>query len=238
MQYEIRFLTERRLSLKILAHRIKRYLPGFVYKGLILFRYTFFKRHCQNICIPNIKYSDGSWVERKTTSDLAHIQDFLQGVESPLKLLQIGIGNSSLFESMKQRKFHLTGITIVEEEVSYAQKKFPDSFGIQYEVRLMNKYSEEISTLGGEYDYIIDNDLSSYACCRYHFNVMLSGYKKLLTPKGRILIGINGLGYFDSGFGLNQGMIQKIAHSHGLIFLPGVEFHTLQLEDTYGKSIK
>jgi hypothetical protein len=227
--YEIKFLKEHRFTLKILAHKIRKYFPYFIYEWMLWFRFLFFKKRCSNLSSPQLKYSDGSWVMRKTTADLTRIQNFLQGAGTPLAILQIGIGNSSLYSTLRTNLRKFMGITISEEEIEYAKSKFPAEFGSQYQVRLMNKYSADIDAIGDKFDYIVDNDLSSYACCHFHFNEMLKGYGKLLLPHGVVLIGIDGLGYFDSGFGLTQSMIEKIASSHGLVFQAGTNFHQLKL---------
>jgi hypothetical protein len=229
MPYEIQLVAERRWSLKILAHKIKRYFPLFVYEWMLWLRYASFTRRCKDLDVPQITYSDGSWTGRKTTADLRRILDFLRSEADGLRVLQIGIGNSSLFSEIGERCASVTGLTISEDEVEWARQKFPSDFDRRYDVRLMNKYSHEIASIGGGYDYIVDNDLSSYACCRHHFDAMLLAYRDMLAPQGSILVGINGLGYFDSGFGLTAGMMSDIAVRHGLVFVAGVEFHQLRL---------
>ncbi len=229
MAYEIRLLKEHRFTLKILAHKIKRYFPYFIYAWILRFRFLFFKKRCSNLSSPQLKYSDGSWVMRKTTADLTRIQNFLQTASAPIAVLQVGIGNSSLYLTLRANLRKFTGITISEEEVEYARSKFPSEFGLQYQVLLMNKYSADIVAIDDKFDYIVDNDLSSYACCHFHFNEMLKGYRELLLPHGVVLIGIDGLGYFDSGFGLTQSMIEKVVAPHGFVFEAGVNFHQLKL---------
>ena len=45
------------------------------------------------------------------------------------------------------------------------------------------------------YDYIVDNNLASYACCKYHFHLMLDSYLACLRPGGRILTDQRGMDY-------------------------------------------
>ncbi len=228
MSYEIKFVRERRLSLKIVAHRIRRYFPKFGYPLLLLIRYAFFPRYCSNNLISKITYSDGSWINRKTTADLEKITDFIVKYKSSnLSILQIGIGNSSLFSGVGIKAKRFVGISVVEDEILYAKKKFEEEFGSAYEVILMNKYSNEIGNLMGGFDFIIDNDISSYACCKFHFESMLDIYHNLLAQGGCIIVGVDGLGYFDSGFGLTKGMMASISRKHNLYFESGEEFHRL-----------
>jgi len=228
MPYDLLLAVERRFSLKILAHKVRRHLPHFAYQWLLVLRYAFFRRRCKDAERSQLIYSDGPWQKRKTTSDLLRIEAFLQQIERPLAVLQIGIGNSSLFEAIGANTSRFTGITISEDELRYANEKFQLEYGKKYDARLMNKYSDDISKLDAKFDFIVDNDLSSYACCHYHFGVMLNSYRKLLTSDGAILVGIDGLGYFDSGFGLTHGRISRLATMHDLVFKSGPEFHMLQ----------
>lgn len=226
-KYALAMLRERRFSMKILAHKVRRYLPNFCYTALLYLRYATFPRSCRNVDLPEISYSDGTWAERKTTADLLRIEALLKAHPGSLAVLQIGIGNSSLFAAIGNTTRRFVGLTVVEDELRYARDKFPDIFGSRYDARLMNKYSSTISELAGEFDYIVDNDISAYACCHHHFGEMLEAYCKLLTPNGAVLIGIKGMGYFDSGFGLTPLMLTKIAARHGLVFKIGPDCHRL-----------
>lgn len=228
MPYKIRFKPERRLSLKMLGNRVRRYFPRLVYPAFLRIRFALFRRRCDDVLLPSIAYSDGSWINRKTTADLRRITAFLAERKERPSILQIGIGNSSLFATIGAAMNRFVGITIVSDEVEHAQTSFPDAFGLRYMVLLMNKYSDELASLEGGFDFIVDNDLSSYACCRHHFGSMLNAYRGLLAPGGCVLIGIDGLGYFDSGFGLTQGLMARLAIEHGFRFHPGTEFHMLR----------
>lgn len=217
MTYTLNLPPERRLSLKILAHKVRRYLP-FAYPALLWLRYVAFPKRCRDLAVPSISYSDGSWITRKTTSDLLQIEAYLKTSGAKGSLLQIGIGNSSLFAAIGSQMERFVGLTIVEDEIRYAKEKFASP---NYDIRLMNKYSAQIADLGGAFDYIVDNDISSYACCHHHFNELLASYARLLTPGGMVMIGHKGLAYFDSGFGLTPTHLAKLAAAHGLRLEPG-----------------
>ena len=56
-----------------------------------------------------------------------------------------------------------------------------------YAVHLVSKYSREfLLEIEHRYDYIVDNNLASYACCKYHFHRMLDNYVWCLRPDGRV----------------------------------------------------
>jgi len=218
MKFSVRYIQERRLSLKLLSGKIRNRFPRSLYPIVVRLRYQFFPRDCGASTMVKLSYSDGSWIHRKTTRDLRNIQTFLAGASRPLKVLQVGVGNSSLFQTTGDRLSELVGITVVQDEVDFAQQSFPDEFGSKYKVNFCNKYSSELSFLGTDFDYIVDNDLSSYACCKKHFGDMLRAYSHMLAKDGQILIGFNGLGYFDSGFGLTVPMAEDLLRQYDLHF--------------------
>ncbi len=230
MQYRLTVLQERRLSTKIIAGKLRSRVPVSLYNGYLHIRYALFKRRCRDLSMPGIKYSDGSWVKRKTTEDLRNMQKYLSSQDTPLSIFHVGIGNSSLFGLLGQRTSRFTGITISEDEIAFAREQFPNDVGLKYDVRLANKYSSDLVSLGRDFDYIVDNDLSSYACCRHHFFDMLSSYRAMLRQGGAVLLGFNGLRYFDTGFGLSERMMKKIAADHHMVLRRGEFCYFLELK--------
>ena len=221
-KYEVVERKEKRLSTKILAHKVKRYLPGFAYHFLLKLRFAFFRSDCSRYNLQKVTYTDGAWVNRKTTKDLRKIQEYLTKKEGKMSVFQVGIGNSSLFECFLDNKnVDLFGITISDEELAYAREKFSSEIDIRYNIRYMNKYSDELKLIQQRFDYIVDNDLSSYSCCKKHFFLMLDNYKRLLNKEGEVLVGFEGISYFDSGFGLSELSLKRIALEKGFTFYKG-----------------
>jgi hypothetical protein len=216
MSYRLNWLQETRFSRKILVGKVRRHVPAWIYKSVIFLRYMAFPARCRDLEMPAITYSDGSWVKRKTTDDLSRIQTFLSAQDGPLDIFQAGIGNSSLFRVLDKKLSRLVGVTIAEEEIAYAKEQWPAEFGKKYVVHLTNKYTGDLAALAQGFDFIVDNDISSYACCHHHFHQMLDSYKTMLNPNGAILVGFLGLGYFDSGFGMTEDMLRHISLQHGL----------------------
>jgi hypothetical protein len=67
---------------------------------------------------------------------------------------------------------------------------------------VLNKYSPEfVSVIANRYDFIIDNNLASFACCKYHFFVMCENYLRALTPYGQILTCQIGMDAYHGAFG-------------------------------------
>ncbi len=125
------------------------------------------------------------WSFEPTTIDQSEIESFLerQGVDG-LAILHVGIGNSSLARRLAHRAHGITGCTVSRREQRLANSlRLPG-----YIVHLVNKYGPQLrATVGDGYDLVIDNNLASYACCRYHFVSMLEQYAASLKPGGRIL---------------------------------------------------
>lgn len=216
MTYRLQSLQETRFSTKIIAGKVRRHAPAWLYNLLLEARFTFFRKCCDQSVSPAIRYSDGSWVTRKTTVDLRNIQIYLSKLDGPLSIFQVGIGNSSLYSTIKCKVERFVGISIVQDEIEYAYNVYPDDSGFLYGVYLANKYTQSLSDFGSNFDYIVDNDLASYACCHYHFGVMMKAYRSMLKFDGAILVGLRGLGYFDSGFGLTERRMEAIALRNAL----------------------
>jgi hypothetical protein len=54
-------------------------------------------------------------------------------------------------------------------------------------VALLDRLGRDRDPLAGRYDFIVDNNLASFACCRYHVYLMLDTYLGALRPGGLIL---------------------------------------------------
>lgn len=133
------------------------------------------------------------WSNLETTPDQKRIEAVLSNIESKNKtLLHVGVGNSELAEKFYQSVDSIDGITIQKGELMKAESLHIPG----YRVFLLNKYSFEMTNvLDREYDIIIDNNPSSFACCRKHFYNMLSSYYQMLKPGGLIVTDKVGLGW-------------------------------------------
>jgi hypothetical protein len=148
--------------------------------------YASFREYCgseQPAVSPNDEAID--WTPQKTTRDQVRIEAVLD--KMPLtgaQILHVGVGNSQLAQRFASRARSIDGLTVHQNEKIYAE-----ALGIpNYTVYVLNKYSRElVSALAHTYDFIVDNNLASFACCKGHFCVMLDNYVAVLGSRGRVL---------------------------------------------------
>src|SRR5215472_10918804 len=148
--------------------------------------YASFREDCgreQPDVSPNDEAID--WTRQETTRDQVHIETILDPMPlTGARLLHVGVGNSKLAHRFANRVRSIDGLTVHRNEKIYAE-----ALGItNYTVHVLNKHSREArSALAHTYDFIIDNNLASFACCKKHFRVVLENYIAVLRSQGLIL---------------------------------------------------
>jgi hypothetical protein len=154
----------------------------------------------------------------ESTPDQKRIEDWLEGAtnsESSIPaILHVGVGNSQLAKRFWRRQGVIDGITLGARENDFAFKSH--WYGMVY---MVNKYSSLLSTMfDRQYDFIIDNNLASYACCVTHFHQMIDNYRAALAPGGAILTDRAGLAHMpgDPNWNLVDD-IQAMADRFGLV---------------------
>jgi hypothetical protein len=134
-----------------------------------------------------------------TTPDQQRIEDAVEGLElgREVAILHVGVGNSRLAQRFGARVEAIDGLTVSREE-----KRLGDSLGIgNYTIHLLNKHSGTlVATLGRRYDFIVDNNPASFACCSYHLFRTFDEYSQLLRPSGRVLTDQVGLAWRVYGY--------------------------------------
>jgi hypothetical protein len=133
------------------------------------------------------------WTDRPTTSDQRQIEACLeQLIGQHSRIFHVGVGNSGLAGRFAARLSEIRGITIAREEKNYAGRlSIPN-----YNVSVLNKYSDALAEIvGGKFNFIVDYNPSSFACCLYHFCQMMLNYREMLTPDGAVLTAKLGLGW-------------------------------------------
>jgi hypothetical protein len=131
------------------------------------------------------------WTEQDTTPDQARIEDVLQdGYIEGSVLLHVGFGNSSLAKRFHKTAHAIDGITIQDNEYKHALSlSIPN-----YTATLANKYVANLaSRLNRKYDFIVDNNPTTFCCCRWHLSTMLANYTVMLKPNGVIVTDTVGL---------------------------------------------
>lgn len=153
---------------------------------------------CLEICgeleTPGLALDMPIWVDHtrdETTVDQASIEAVLDKMElSGTNILHVGVGNSKFAQRFANRARLIDGLTVNQNE-----KALADSLRISnYTAYLLNKYGREfLLTLTHKYDFVIDNNLASFACCKYHFYRMLDNYLWSMRPGGQILTDQQGM---------------------------------------------
>jgi hypothetical protein len=143
--------------------------------------------YCGHHAQPGVTRSSEAldWTHQESTRDQAHIEAVLETlVVTGTSLLHVGVGNSQLAQRFASRARRIDGLTVSPQEKAHAE-----ALGLpHYTVYVLNKYSPAFgSVLTHTYDFIIDNNLASFACCRAHFSVMCTHYLRALTAHGQIV---------------------------------------------------
>jgi hypothetical protein len=129
--------------------------------------------------------------QKPTTVDQARIEDVIDAMRPDgLRILHVGVGNSSLAQRFASRAAAVIGATLSGNE-----KELADSLRLaQYSVFVANKYGREFPSLAGKGNHlIVDNNLASFACCKFHFYRMMDSYIGALNKDGMILTDQRGM---------------------------------------------
>ena len=149
---------------------------------------------CGNLDHPGLALDMPLWVDHtrdETTVDQASIETELDKLDLGGKnILHVGVGNSRFAERFAGRVQLIDGLTVSENE-----KRLGEALAIgNYTIYFLNKYSREFSLkITNQYDFIIDNNLASFACCKYHFYAMLDNYLWSAKPGAQILTDQRGM---------------------------------------------
>jgi hypothetical protein len=169
------------------------------------------------------------WIEHAnldSTIDQQCIEQALNRMDWRGKsILHVGVGNSRLAQRFAAGASLIDGITVCRSEVEKAE-----SLGItNYRVYFLNKYGREFPLmLTNRYDFVIDNNLASYACCKYHFYRMLDNYLGAMEPGGQILTDQHGMDFtveenrwllsFDDLRGLEEKFPVRVSRIEGTVY--------------------
>ena len=172
--------------------------------------YATYKKYCGGEQ-PGVASNDEAidWTQQQTTPDQVRIEAVLDTMAlTGAQLLHVGVGNSKLAQRFASRLSGVDGLTVHHNEKIYA-----DALAIaNYTVYVLNKYSREVvSVLSHTYDFIIDNNLASFACCKKHFFIMLENYLSLLRSQGRILTCQIGMDAYHDNFGCTMAYADLVS---------------------------
>lgn len=135
------------------------------------------------------------WSSQPSTEDQLRIERYLDGFAMRGKrILHIGAGNSLLAKRFCARGAHVLGTTITADELAHGHELAIPG----YEMRLHNKYSGAQDFAWGRFDFIVDNNPTTFACCLHHYMAMLRFYADVLAPQGQWLVDRVGLAWLVS----------------------------------------
>lgn len=172
--------------------------------------YATFKEYCGSEQ-PGVSSNDEAidWTQQETTPDQVCIEAVLDTMAlTGAQILHVGVGNSELAQRFASRVRSIDGLTVHQNEKIYAEA-LPVA---NYTVYVLNKYNRDvISVLSHTYDFIIDNNLASFACCKKHFFIMLENYVAVLRSRGQILTCQIGMDAYHGDFGCTMAYADLIS---------------------------
>jgi len=151
---------------------------------------------CGNLARPGAALDIPLWIEHAhldTTVDQLRIEDAINRMEWRGKsFLHVGVGNSRFAQRFAADAALIDGLSVSRVEIELAESLHIPN----YAVYLLNKYGREfLPTIINRYDFVIDNNMASYACCKYHFYRMLDNYLWAMNPGGKILTDQRGMDF-------------------------------------------
>jgi hypothetical protein len=133
------------------------------------------------------------WTWQETTPDQQRLESLLEQLSTARRsILHVGIGNSSLAARFCASAERIDGITIAQREYEHAvQLGLP-----RYFPSVANKLSPLLrGHLGRQYDFVVDNNPTTFCCCRGHLAIMFANYAALLKTDGFIVTDTVGLNW-------------------------------------------
>ena len=152
-------------------------------------------RSVKKSCFSRRNYS--YWEDRNTTSDECEIINKFFNKKKIFKknILHIGVGNSDLAKSIDPSN-NILGISL-----SYKEIFFGKSLNLKnYKILFCDKYSKNFSKIlkKKKFDFIIDTNLKSYACCQSSFDFMMHNIFNSLKKKGILITSTKGMNWYKS----------------------------------------
>lgn len=161
------------------------------------------------------------WAAHETTPDQLRIESYLDRFDlADAAILHVGCGNSGLAARFAGRARSIIGTTVTPGELQHALEWIERSGTANYRVLLRNKYLGHDGMPDQRFDFIVDNNPSTFACCLTHFARMMEFYAAVLTPGGQIVTERIGLGWSlphsHSRWGFDPADLAAFAHPLGL----------------------
>lgn len=138
---------------------------------------------------PRVDENGQGWLGKLPTEDERAIAHFLvRQNQSFSAILHVGVGNSLLFQLFGSKVRQ--GITLDGQEAHHSRTMgLPTILANKYAV---SSYHHELSP---PFDYVVDVNILSYACCDQHFLEYMELLRSCLSPHGVLLTSLLGLAY-------------------------------------------
>jgi hypothetical protein len=152
---------------------------------------------CGNDANPGVQETEAwrEWYNQDTTPDQERIEEYLDKLDlAGLTVLHIGIGNSKFALRFSPRVKTIIGTTISDWEARRGRElDLPN-----YSPIVHNKYLEQSPPEFRHFDIVIDNNPTTFACCRRHLACMMSNLAVSIVPDGVHVTDRQGLGWVVS----------------------------------------
>jgi hypothetical protein len=146
---------------------------------------------------------DFDWSDKQTTPDQLRIEQVLGTLKYlGARVLHVGVGSSGFARRWHDKVGEIVGITIASAEWRRAEE-----LGLpNHRCHVINKYQRDLTNVPGGFDFIIDNNPSYAACCKFHFFTMWCSYRLLLKPGGTVMSDIEGMRWVVPGSDLRWSL--------------------------------
>jgi hypothetical protein len=156
--------------------------------------YLFCPEHCGRVDKTGLVADVPQLVDFSTlppTTDQLRMEDALRRMAwQGTSVLHVGVGDSGFARRFGPSLERVVGLTISDGELAHARTVAVPN----YVVHKVSKYSWDFRPAMGEtFDFILDNNPNSFACCKCHFHQMLETYCALLKPGGMLLTDQGGM---------------------------------------------
>jgi len=171
-------------------------LPG---KVLARPSYTFCAEHCGRVHETGLVADQPRLVDFSTvpvTADQLRMEEALKALDwQGSSVLHVGVGDSGFARRFAPQLRRVVGLTISDAELALARSlQIPN-----YDVLKVSKYSWSFRPgIDEPFDFILDNNPNSFACCKFHFHQMLETYCAVLKPGGMLLTDQGGMDWVAS----------------------------------------
>jgi hypothetical protein len=140
------------------------------------------------------------WTSMETTPDQLRIENYLDALPlSGKRILHVGVGNSGFALRFSKRAVEIVGITVVRPEADHGNSlEIPN-----YDVIVHNKHAGSSERIRGTFDFIVDNNPTTFCCCINHLCSMMTFYADSLCRDGQIVTDRVGLAWTTAAPGAN-----------------------------------